>query len=235
MPGTKTWLRRTRHVPGTGQGSVGHVTCLAPDVALLRMAWNSAPACGVVAVVEGRPRQERDLVLLAQGGDARAYEELVRIHHEIAFRVAYVITRNAADAQDAAQEGIVKAWRALGRFRVGEPLRPWLLQIVANEARNRVRSTGRRDRLALLAASAVSSGEAAPSPEEAALAADRRRTLLAALEQLPAEAREILACRYLLELSEDETASVLGVRLGTVKSRTARALDRLREAYGLRP
>jgi len=174
-------------------------------------------------------------VLRAQRGDPRAYEELVAPHQEIAFRVAYVITRNAADAEDAVQDALVKAWRALGRFRVGEPLRPWLLQIVANEARNRVRSTGRRDRLALLAASAVSSGEAAPSPEEAALAADRRRTLLAALEQLPAEAREILACRYLLELSEDETASVLGVRLGTVKSRTARALDRLREAYGLRP
>jgi RNA polymerase sigma factor (sigma-70 family) len=184
--------------------------------------------------VEGRPRDERDLVLRAQEGDARAYEELVRTHQEIAFRVAYVITRNAADAQDAAQDGIVKAWRALGRFRAGEPLRPWLLQIVANEARNRIRSSGRRDRLAVRAAGSVSSGEAAPSPEDAVLDADRRRTLLAALEELPDEAREILACRYLLELSEDETASVLGVRLGTVKSRTARALDRLREAYGSR-
>jgi RNA polymerase sigma factor (sigma-70 family) len=196
--------------------------------------WNSCATCGVVEAVEGRPREERDLVLLAQEGDARAYEALVRAHQEIAFRVAYVITRNAADAQDAAQEGIVKAWRALGRFRAGEPLRPWLLQIVANEARNRVRSTGRRERLALLAAEDVSSGEAAPSPEDAVLDADARRTLLAALEQLPDQAREILACRYLLELSEDETASVLDIRLGTVKSRTARALDRLREAYGPR-
>ena len=184
--------------------------------------------------MEGRPRDERDLVLLAQAGDARAYEELVRAHQEIAFRVAYVITRNAADAEDAAQEGLVKAWRALARFRSGEPLRPWLLQIVANEARNRARSTGRREQLALRAAGAVSSGEAAPSPEDAVLDADRRRTLLAALEQLPDAAREILACRYLLELSEDETAQVLGVRLGTVKSRSARALDRLREAYGPR-
>ena len=184
--------------------------------------------------MEGRPREERDLVLLAQAGDARAYEELVRAHQEIAFRVAYVITRNAADAEDAAQEGLVKAWRALGRFRTGEPLRPWLLQIVANEARNGARSTGRREHLAVRAASAVSSGEAAPSPEDAVLDADRRRTLLAALEQLPEAAREILACRYLLELSEEETAQVLGLRLGTVKSRSARALDRLREAYGPR-
>jgi RNA polymerase sigma-70 factor (ECF subfamily) len=182
--------------------------------------------------VEGRPREERDLVLLAQGGDARAYEQLVRAHQQIAFRVAYVITRNAADAEDAAQDGLVKAWRALGRFRAGEPLRPWLLRIVANEARNRARSAGRREHLAVRAAGAVSSGEAATSLEDAVLEADRRRALLASLEQLPDSAREILACRYLLELSEDETAAVLGVRRGTVKSRSSRALDRLREAYG---
>jgi RNA polymerase sigma factor (sigma-70 family) len=184
--------------------------------------------------VEGRPRAERELVLRAQAGDARAYEELVHPHEEIAFRVAYVIAHNAADAEDAAQEGLVKAWRALGRFRPDEPLRPWLLKIVANEARNRRRSAGRREHLAVRAAAAVSSGEAAPSPEEAALDAGDRQRLLAALEQLPDHAREILACRFLLGLSEDETASVLGVRLGTVKSRTARALDRLREAYGPR-
>jgi RNA polymerase sigma factor (sigma-70 family) len=184
--------------------------------------------------VEGRPREERDLVLLAQAGDARAYEELVRPHQPIAFRVAYVITRNAADAEDAAQDGLVKAWRALGRFRAGEPLRPWLLQIVANEARNRARSAGRREHLALRAAGSVSSSEAAPALEDAVLVADQRRALLAALDELPEQSREILACRYLLELSEDETAAVLGVRLGTVKSRSSRALDRLREAYGPR-
>ena len=124
--------------------------------------------------MEGRPQDERELVLRAQRGDARAYEELVRPHQEIAFRVAYVITRNAADAEDAVQDALVKAWRALGRFRAGEPLRPWLLRIVANEARNRRRSAGRRERLALRAAAAP--GEAAPSPEEALLAtSDERR------------------------------------------------------------
>jgi len=167
----------------------------------------------------------------AQRGDARAYEELVRPHEEIAFRVAHVITRNSADAEDAMQDGLTKAWRALGRYRVDEPLRPWLLRIVANEARNRRRSAGRRDHLALRVAAAASPGEAAPSPEEAALARDRRAQLLAALEELPEQAREVLACRYLLELSEEETAAALDVPTGTVKSRSARALERLREAY----
>jgi len=167
----------------------------------------------------------------AQRGDSRAFEELVQPHQEIAFRVAYLITRNAADAEDAAQEALVKAWRALGRFRAGAPLRPWLLKIVANEARNRRRSAGRRERLALRAASP---GEAAPSPEEAAVAADERARLLAALDELPDQARLVLACRHLLALSEEETAAALGVRRGTVKSRSARALERLREAYGSR-
>ena len=180
--------------------------------------------------MEGRPQDERELVLRAQRGDSRAYEELVRPHQEIAFRVAYVITRNAADAEDAVQEALVKAWRALGRFRAGEPMRPWLLQIAANEARNRRRSAGRRERLTLRATE--SPGEAAPSPEETLLRTSDRARLLEALDALPDPAREVLACRYLLDLSEEETAGALDVRVGTVKSRSARALEKLREAYG---
>ena len=183
--------------------------------------------------VEGRPHDERELVLRAQRGDPRAYEELVAPHEEIAFRVAYVITRNAADAEDAVQDALVKAWRALGRFRAGEPLRPWLLRIAANEARNRRRSAGRRERLALRAA--ASSGEAAPSPEDAVLdAAARARAARRARASSPTDAREVLACRYLLDLSEEETAAALDIARGTVKSRSARALDRLKEAYGPR-
>jgi RNA polymerase sigma factor (sigma-70 family) len=181
--------------------------------------------------VEGRPLEERELVLRAQRGDARAYEEIVRTHQQIAFRVAYLVAGNAADAEDAAQDGFVKAWRALGRFRPDAPFRPWLLQIVANEARNRRRSAGRRAQLALRAERVEGSGGAAPSPEDTALAAADRRRLLEALDELPDDARLVLECRYLLGLSEEETAAALGVRRGTVKSRTARALDRLKETY----
>jgi RNA polymerase sigma factor (sigma-70 family) len=133
--------------------------------------------------------------------------------------VAYVITGSAADAEDATQDALVKAWRALGRFRAGEPFRPWLLQIVANEARNRRRSAGRRLRLALRAA------------EEPAVPAVDRGALLDAVNELPDDAQAVIACRYLLGLSEHETAVALDLAQGTVKSRTSRALDRLRELY----
>ena len=152
----------------------------------------------------------------------------MRPHLEIAFRVAYLITRNAADAEDAVQDGLVKGWRAFGRFHAGAPMRPWLLRIVANEARKRRPSAGRREALALRAPS----GEAAPSPEEAAVAAEERARLLAALDGLRDDYRLVLGCRHLLDLSEAETAAALGVRVGTVKSRTSRALEALREAYG---
>src|SRR6266487_836561 len=100
-------------------------------------------------VVEGRPLDESELVERARRGDHDAYTELVHAYQGIAFRTAYLITGAAAEAEDAAQDGFVKAWRALGRFRSGAPFRPWLLSIVANEARNRRRSGGRRANLVL--------------------------------------------------------------------------------------
>ena len=156
----------------------------------------------------------------------------MRAHQGIAFRTAYVIAGNASDAEEAAQEAFVKAYRALGRFRRGSPFRPWLLRIVANEARNRRRSAGRRAALSLRAAADESSGDAAPSPEGVLLADEERGRLLAAVNELREEERLVIACRFFLELSEEETAAVLDVRLGTVKSRTSRALEHLRETYG---
>jgi RNA polymerase sigma-70 factor (ECF subfamily) len=177
--------------------------------------------------VEGRPPEDAALAERAKRGDVRAFEELVRMHQDIAFRTAFLFTRSAADAEDAAQDAFVKAWAALPRFRAGAPFRPWLLRIVANEARNRRRSAGRRAELTLRAAAAQPSGDAAPSPEAAALGLEERRELLDRVSSLGERDREIIACRFFLELSERETAEVLGVRLGTVKSRTARALARL--------
>ena len=179
----------------------------------------------------GRPLDDSALVARARRGDADAYEELVHAYQGIAIRTAYLFAGDAADAEEAAQDAFVKAYRSLWRFRPGAPVRPWLLRIVANEARNRRRAAGRRASLALRAAH-ENSGEAAPSPEAALLGAERRTELVAALNRLSEPDREVLACRFLLDLSEAETAAALGVRPGTVKSRTSRALDRLRAEVG---
>jgi RNA polymerase sigma-70 factor (ECF subfamily) len=169
---------------------------------------------------------EEALVERACRGDPAAFEELVVVYQSLVFRTAFVIAGDAADAEEAAQDGFVKAHRALGRFRLGEPFRPWLLAIVANEARNRRRARGRRATLALRAAEPGAPGE---DPEEAALGSERRARLLTAVEGLRDDDRDVLACRYFLELSEEETAAALGIARGTVKSRTHRALVRLQE------
>jgi RNA polymerase sigma-70 factor (ECF subfamily) len=161
-----------------------------------------------------------------------AYEELVRRYQDVAVRTAYVVAGSADDAEDAAQDGFVKAYAALGRFRAGAPFRPWLLRIVANEARNRRRSAGRRANLAVRAAEDRPSLDAAPSPEAAVLVHETRDALLAALNRLRDEDREVIGARYFLELSEAETAEALGIPRGTVKSRLSRALGRLRESLG---
>jgi RNA polymerase sigma-70 factor (ECF subfamily) len=132
------------------------------------------------------------------------------------------------DADDVVQESFVKAFRALPRFRSGEPFAPWLLRIVANETKNLLRSRHRRNALALRL-SALEPGSATPdTPFDEAAAGERRAQLLAAVNALPNRERQALVCRYFLDLSEAETAQVLDWPLGTVKSRTSRALGRLR-------
>ena len=178
--------------------------------------------------MDGGEKAPDDRPVRARRGDARAYESLVEEHQAIAFRTAYLITGSAADAEEAVQEAFVRAWLALKRFRQGSEFRPWLLTIVANEARNRVRNRRRREGLAERAAHELS--WQAPAEEPGGATDDRLREALAAL---PERDRSVLACRFILDLGEQETAAVLRVARGTVKSRTARALERLRTALGV--
>jgi RNA polymerase sigma factor (sigma-70 family) len=180
--------------------------------------------------VEGRPLDdlESGLVERARRGDTAAYGELVRRYQTLAFRVAYVIVGSAEEAEDAAQEGFVRAYNALASFRDGSSLRPWLLTIVANAARSRRAAAARHPTLALSAAADRPSDDAAQLPEAAALAAELQRELLRAVHALRGDDQQVIVCRYFLDLTEAETAEVLGCPRGTVKSRLSRALQRLR-------
>jgi RNA polymerase sigma-70 factor (ECF subfamily) len=165
---------------------------------------------------------DHDLVARARGGDVAAYEDLVRRYQGIATRVARMVA--GSDAEDVAQEAFVRAYKALGSFREGAPFRPWLLRIVVNLSHNAVRARGRQERVI----ARVPAAPPAAAAEDAAILSDERRRLLDALRILPERDRTVLTCRYLEGLSEAETGAVLGCRIGTVKSRTSRALDRLR-------
>lgn len=185
------------------------------------------------APADPAPRDPREagLVRRARDGDSDAFGELVTTHQQAAFRVACLLAGDPADAEEAAQEGFVRAWSALGRFRDDAPFRPWLLAIVGNEARNRRRSRARREGVVGRALALVGR-EHDDGPDLAVILAEARSEVRGGLVALPAGERAVVACRYLLDLSEAETAAVLGIPPGTVKSRLHRGLGRLRAALG---
>jgi len=171
---------------------------------------------------------ERDVALQAQRGDMEAFEALVRAYEEAAFRAAYLIVRNEAEAQDVAQEAFVRAYRSLGRFDPEKPFRPWLLRIVTNLALNSVRGARRRDEAGKRLERAVDVHASMPSPEAAALAGEQSQRLWQALGELDGQDQKLLYLRYFLDVSEQEAAVAIGRPAGTVKSRLHRALGRLR-------
>jgi len=172
---------------------------------------------------------EADLVRRACQGDIDAYALLLRCHEQAARRLAWLICGD--DADDATQEAFVKSWHGLRRYRREGSFRGWLLQIVANEARNRRRAAGRRRHHEWRVADDRSSADAVTSPELAVLGQEQRLSLLRAVEALPDRLRDVVVSRHLIGLSEAETALALAIPVGTVKSRLARGLDRLRAAW----
>ncbi len=164
---------------------------------------------------------EAELIERARAGEAGAWEALMREHQQPIFRLAFLLLGDAGEAEDVAQETFLRAYGALGRFDAARPLRPWLLRIAANLARNRLRSLRR----ALAALGRL----AAPAPAGLDESAGwEGRTLWAAVRRLSVADQEVIYLRYFLDLSEAEAARALNVALGTVKSRTSRALGRLR-------
>jgi RNA polymerase sigma-70 factor, ECF subfamily len=167
---------------------------------------------------------DAELATRARAGDGAAWDALVREHQQAAFRLAYLFLGDASEAEDAAQEAFVRAYRALDRFDATRPFRPWLLSIVANLSRNRRRSLGRYFAAwRRMAEAATDRAPAADQPEKW-----RAEALWHAVRRLSTQDQEVIYLRYYLELPEAEAAATLGVPAGTVKSRLHRALSRLR-------
>lgn len=170
---------------------------------------------------------ESELIRRAREGDRAAWEALVRAHQEALFRLAYLFTGDPDSAQDAVQEAFIRAYRYLERFDPARPLRPWLLSIAANQARNQLRSARRY--LDAVKRWFQDSPKDEADIEDGALDQWEARSLWKATWNLNFEDQQVIYYRYFLELSVAETAVALGVAEGTVKSRLHRALGRLRE------
>jgi RNA polymerase sigma factor (sigma-70 family) len=165
--------------------------------------------------------EEEELIRQAQQGDAHAFRLLVERYAEVVWRTARVLVADRAADEDVLQEAWLDAWRGLTTFQIGRPFAPWLLAVVAN----RCRMSARRRTIPSIS---LTTDADTLAGEDTALDALLRREgeaeLTAALATLPADQRRVVELRYFAELDLAEIASVLGIPLGTVKSRLHRAL-----------
>jgi RNA polymerase sigma-70 factor (ECF subfamily) len=150
----------------------------------------------------------------------------VRQHQTAIFRLAYLLVGDPDDAEDVAQEAFIRAYHALDSFDTSRPMRPWLLRITANLAHNRQRALGRY--WAALKRLGRSQERPTQHPEARSQHAIQAETLREAVSRLKPADQEVIYLRYFLDLSVEEAAQAIGTAPGTVKSRSHRALNRLR-------
>jgi RNA polymerase sigma-70 factor (ECF subfamily) len=168
---------------------------------------------------------EATLISRALAGDASAWEPVILAHQEAVFRLAYLLLGDPDEARDVAQDTFVRAWRGIHRYDRSRPLRPWLLRICGNLASNRRRSFTRHV-AALLRGASTEPPQA--GMEELSVRHIEAEQLWKAVRCLELADQQMIYLRYFLDLSVAETAETLQTAQGTVKSRSSRALERLR-------
>jgi RNA polymerase sigma-70 factor (ECF subfamily) len=189
---------------------------LAPPLAAMEAA--SAPS-------------DDDLVRLAHGGVAAAREDLAHRYRQSVYLLALQLLGNRQDAFDVAQDSMLRFFAGLGQFTPGRPLKPWLLGIVRNQARDlwrrqRVRRAESIDDADGGAAAELMDG--APGPEEMTSRRQLRQRIWHAMSQLSTDHREIVVLRDFHDLSYAEIAQLLSIKPGTVMSRLHGARTQLR-------
>ena len=160
---------------------------------------------------------DRFLVAAAQAGDVHAFEALIRRHQGAVYRVALRMLGSELDAEDAAQEALVQAWRALSTFRGDSAFSTWLYRIVNNRC---LKARAARRPMAALPDVLIDRGS---DPAEAVARSERLHALARGVLALPAEQRAALVLRELEGLSYEQIAQALGVTVPAVKGRIHRA------------
>jgi RNA polymerase sigma-70 factor, ECF subfamily len=172
-------------------------------------------------------RDDDQLVVLARGGHAAAFEELIRRHQAAALRIATRWLGDLAAGKDAVQSAFERLYRALPAYRCEGRFVPYLHRVVINECRIARRKASRyRRRLAELEVPAAPTG--APASDDELLARESRREIDAALQEVGDKLRDVLVLRFVEDLSYQQIADALELPVGTVKSRLFAGLERLR-------
>ncbi|HEV2730215.1 MAG TPA: sigma-70 family RNA polymerase sigma factor [Terriglobales bacterium] len=183
-------------------------------------------------------RSEIELIGRIQAGDVGAFYDLVRPYERVIYLSALSIVRNDADAEDVAQEAVLKAFKNLSRFRQESKFSTWVIQITINEARMKLRKDRRHLYESLDESQCSEEGDYIPKdfadwreiPSETLEQKQLRRALTEALRSLPEKYRTVLILRDIQHLSITETAQALGLSEANVKTRLSRARLQMRDA-----
>jgi RNA polymerase sigma-70 factor (ECF subfamily) len=186
---------------------------------------------------------DRLLVDRFKQGDQSAFDEMVRRYWDRIFAMVHQLLRNQQDAEEVTQDAFIRAHRGLGNFRGDSAFSTWLYQIATNLARNRYWYWWRRKRDQSVSFDApVGDENSLPlsemiaadveTPEDATVTQELVDRIAVGMEKLGAKHREILILRNVKNLSYEEIAVILGLSVGTVKSRIARAREALRARLG---
>lgn len=179
---------------------------------------------------------EEQLIRRAQQGDNGAFEELLLLHQKKVYNLCLRMSANPDDALDLSQEAFLRAWRSLGQYQFEASFSTWLFRLTSNICIDFLRRKKRRQETSLTEnyddrdeGAELSIPDANPLPEQQAITNETKIELARAMEQLAPDHREILQLRVVEDLPYEQIADILGVRVGTVKSRLARARLSLRK------
>ena len=171
---------------------------------------------------------DEEAVRRCQDGDREAFRHLVERYKDVLYGTACLMTGNASVAEEHVQESFLLAWRGVGGFRVGLPVKPWLVRILVNT----ITSQRRRGSVPTTALEEATHSEVAGNPADLAERVANQLEVRQAIASLSEEHKQVVMLRYSTDLSVPQVAQVLGCREGTVKSRLHRALRHLRDEIG---
>lgn len=179
---------------------------------------------------------EEQLIRRAQQGDNSAFEQLLLLHQKKVYNLCLRMSANPDDALDLSQEAFIKAWRSIGQYQFEASFSTWLFRLTSNVCIDFLRRKKRRQETSLTESyddsdegEEFSLPDTAPLPEEQAITNETKIELVQAMERLGSEHREILQLRVVEDLPYEQIAQILDIRVGTVKSRLARARLALRK------
>ena len=179
--------------------------------------------------------QDELLIRRAQSGDERAFEQLLLTHQKSVYNLCLRMVKNPDDALDLSQEAFLRAWRALDQYQFDAAFSTWLFRLTSNVCIDFLRKQKRQQHMSLTVTDEDEPGEEfavpdpAPGPEEQIIQNDRRAAVARAMASLPEDWRVVMQLRVVEQLSYEQIAGILDIKVGTVKSRLARARTQLRK------